>query len=39
VVWLTILTVCALSAAAYGLIALAERRIVRWAPTGGVGHG
>jgi len=39
VVWLTILTVCTISALAYGMIALIERRVVTWAPTGGVGHG
>lgn len=38
VVWLTILTVCAISAATYGLIALIERRVVTWAPTGGMGN-
>lgn len=38
VVWLTILTVCAISALAYGAIALIERRVVTWAPTGGAGH-
>ncbi|MCC5974911.1 MAG: ABC transporter permease subunit [Rubellimicrobium sp.] len=30
VVWLTILTVCAISALAYGLIALVESRVVTW---------
>jgi len=39
VVWLTILTVCAISALAYGLIALIESRVVTWAPTGGPGNG
>jgi ABC-type nitrate/sulfonate/bicarbonate transport system permease component len=39
VVWLTILTVCAMSALAYGLIALIESRVVTWAPTGGRGNG
>lgn len=39
VVWLTILTVCAISALAYGLIALIESRVVTWLPTGGAGHG
>lgn len=39
VVWLTILTVCAISALAYGLIALIESRVVTWAPTGGRGNG
>ncbi|QEW22625.1 Putative aliphatic sulfonates transport permease protein [Marinibacterium anthonyi] len=29
-VWLTILTVCALSALAYGLIAFAESRVITW---------
>lgn len=38
VVWLTILTVCAISALAYGLIALIESRVVTWTPTGGAGH-
>lgn len=38
VVWLTILTVCAISALAYGLIALIESRVVTWAPTGGPGN-
>lgn len=35
VVWLTILTVCGLSAAAYGLIALAESRVITWETDGG----
>lgn len=39
VVWLTILTVCALSALAYGMIAWVEARVVTWAPTGGRGNG
>lgn len=39
VVWLTILTVCAISALAYGLIALIESRVVTWGATGGQGDG
>jgi NitT/TauT family transport system permease protein len=35
VVWLTILTLCGLSASAYGLIAFAESRVVTWAPREG----
>jgi NitT/TauT family transport system permease protein len=35
VVWLTILTLCGLSASAYGLIALAESRVVTWTPRDG----
>ncbi len=35
VVWLTILTLCGLSATAYGVIALAESRVVTWAPRDG----
>jgi NitT/TauT family transport system permease protein len=35
VVWLTILTLCGLSASAYGLIALAESRVVTWTPREG----
>jgi ABC-type nitrate/sulfonate/bicarbonate transport system permease component len=35
VVWLTILTLCGLSATAYGLIALAESRVVTWTPRDG----
>jgi NitT/TauT family transport system permease protein len=38
VVWLTILTVCAISACAYGMIALVEKRVVTWVPTGGPGN-
>ncbi|SLN42271.1 ABC transporter permease [Roseisalinus antarcticus] len=39
VVWLTIVTICGLSAGAYGLIALLEARIVNWGPKGVSGHG
>jgi ABC-type nitrate/sulfonate/bicarbonate transport system permease component len=35
VVWLTILTLCGLSATAYGLIAFAESRVVTWTPREG----
>lgn len=37
-VWLTILTVCLLAMTAYGLVALAERLVVRW-DTGGAAEG
>lgn len=36
-VWLTIITVCALAMTAYGAIALAERLVVRW-DAGGMGE-
>ncbi|MGR3803402.1 ABC transporter permease [Marinibacterium profundimaris] len=37
VVWLTILTVCGLSALAYGLIALVESRVITWEVRGDAG--
>jgi ABC-type nitrate/sulfonate/bicarbonate transport system permease component len=37
-VWLTIITVAALAMSAYGLVALAERLVVRW-ETAGLGRG
>jgi len=37
-VWLTIVAVSALAVSAYGIVALAERLVIRWQP-GGQGHG
>jgi ABC-type nitrate/sulfonate/bicarbonate transport system permease component len=37
-VWLTIITVSVLAMSAYGLVALAERLVIRW-ETGGLGQG